>query len=261
VSANLVDSSPRTGLRTTILLAARVPVVAVVAVAALCGPVLVACSATGFGSPTRHAIANLQAAAVKIGTTLQIEDAIIALPSDDLSAKGGLAYLQFDAINFSNRPDPLLNVSADLNAPAVPAAASGAAASAAPTQPASESLQAAGVTTVPAATASGPGTIRINVLLRTLTAQLQQGDTITIGLTFGISGSITGLLVPVQGAAVDGTFLPSAPPPPPSSASATPVSSSAPASSPASASPVASTAPGGSAPASATASASAATSS
>jgi hypothetical protein len=260
VSANLVDSSPRTGLRTTIRLAARVPAVAVVAMVALCAPILVACSATGFGSPTRHAIANLQAASVKIGSTLQIEDAIIALPSHDVSAKGGLAYLQFDAINFSNQPDPLLNVSADLNAPAVPAASSGAASSAAPAQPAAESLQAAGITTVPAATASGPGTIRINVLLRTLTAQLQQGDSITIGLEFGISGSITGLLVPVQGADVDGTFLPSAPPPPPSSASATPVSS-APASSPASGPPVASTAPGGSAPASATASASAATSS
>jgi hypothetical protein len=250
VSGNKVHSSPRPGLRTTIGLAPRVAVVAV------CAPILVACSATGFGSPTRHAIANLQAASTKIGTTLQIEDAIIALPSKDVSAKGGLAYLQFDAINFSNQPDPLLNVSADLRAPAVAAAAS----SAAPTQPAAESLQAAGDTTVPAATASGPGTIRINVLLRTLTAPLEQGDSVTIGLTFGISGSITGLLVPVQGADVVGTFVPTAPPPAPSSASATPASS-APASSPASTPPVASTAPSGSTPASATASASPATSS
>jgi len=254
VSGNKVHSSPRPGLRTTIRLAPRVAVVAV------CAPILVACSATGFGSPTRHAIANLQAASTKIGTTLQIEDAIIALPSKDVSAKGGLDYLQFDAINFSNQPDPLLNVSADLRAPAVAAAASGAASSAAPTQPAAESLQAAGDTTVPAATASGPGTIRINVLLRTLTAPLEQGDSVTIGLTFGISGSITGLLVPVQGADVVGTFVPTAPPPAPSSASATPASS-APASSPASTPPVASTAPSGSTPASATASASPATSS
>jgi hypothetical protein len=259
VSGNKVHSSPRPGLRTTVLLAARM------AVGAVCAPILVACSATGFGSPTRHAIANLQAASIKIGSTLQIEDAIIALPTDDLSAKGGLAYLQFDAINFSNQPDPLLNVTADVDAPGSPTAspaasgASGAAASTTPTQPAAESLQAASRTTVPGATASGPGTIRVNVLLRTLTEPLRQGDTVTIGLDFGISGSIAGLLVPVQGADVVGTFLPTAPPPAPSSASAP--ASSAPASAPASATPVESTAPSGSAPASATASVSAATSS
>jgi hypothetical protein len=241
VSGNRVHSLPRAGRRSVLVLAACAAVVT---------PALAGCSATGFGAPTRHAIANLQAADVKIGSSLEIEDAIIALPSNSPSPKGGLAYLQMDAINFATTPDDLLNVSADLETSG--STASGAAASAAPTQPASASLQAAGDTTVPAATASGPGTIRINVLLRTLTAPLSQGDSVSIGLTFKNSGSISGLLVPVQGANVDGTFLPTAPPPPPSS----PPASSAPASAPV-ASPVAS----GSAPASTPASPPAAASS
>ena len=236
MSSNKVHRLPRPGLRTAVLLVAGLPT-------------LLACSATGFGSPTRHAIANLQAATTKIGTTLQIEDAIIALPSDDLSAKGGLAYLEMDAINFSNQPDELMLVTADVAAPGSatpsPAASGASGAAATPTQPAAGSLQAASATTVPAATASGPGTIRITVLLRTLTEPLRQGDTVTIGLTFHNSGTVNGLLVPVQGAEVVGTFLPTAPPPPPSS--------SAPASASASSAPVAS-APVSSAPVSAPAS-------
>jgi copper(I)-binding protein len=243
VSSSKVHRLPRPGLRSAVVLVA-------------CLPTLLACSATGFGSPTRHAIANLQAATTKIGTTLQIEDAIIALPSDDVSAKGGLAYLEMDAINFSNQPDELMNVSADVAAPGSgapsPAASGASGAATTPTQPAAQSLQAATDTTVPAATAGGPGTIRINVLLRNLTEPLRQGDTVMIGLTFHNSGTVSGLLVPVQGAGVVGTFLPTAPPPAPSSASASAPVASAPASSaPASTSPVAPPASSGSAPASA----------
>ena len=248
MSGTKVNWLPRPGLRSVVMLAAC---------AAVSAPMLAACSATGFGAPTRHAIANLQAADVKIGTTLEVQDAIIALPSNSPSPKGGLAYLQMDVINFATTADDLLNVSADL---ATPATASGAAASAAPTQPAATSLQAASDTTVPAATATGPGTIRINVLLRTLTASLSQGDSVSIGLTFKTSGSITGLLVPVQSASVDGTFLPTAPPPPPSSAPASSAPASPVSSAPASA-PVASPVSSGSAPASATASPAAAASS
>ena len=62
------------------------------------------------------------------------------------------------------------------------------------------------------------------MLLRNLTAPLQQGDSVVVGLTFA-GGSVDGLLVPVQGAAVVGTFLPTAPPPPPSSPVASPVAS------------------------------------
>jgi hypothetical protein len=70
----------------------------------LCAPILAACSATGFGSPVRHAVANLQAATAKIGNNLEVQGVIIALPSGIISPKGGLAYLQFDAINFATSP-------------------------------------------------------------------------------------------------------------------------------------------------------------
>ena len=220
-------------------------------VVATCAPLVVACSATGFGSPVRHAVANLQAATAKLGANLEVEGAIIALPSGISSAKGGLAYLQFEAINFASQPDNLIDVSADPEpAASLPAGASSSAAS----LPVAQLLQAATDTSVPAATASGPGTRRISVLLRTLTAPLRQGDTVVIGMTFANSGSVRDLLVPVQGAAVVGTFLPSAPPPPPSSPVASPVASAV-------ASPVGSPAAGSSAPvASAPASSSAAVS-
>ena len=216
----------------------------------VCAPILAACSATGFGSPVRHAVANLQAATAKIGTNLEVQGVIIALPSGVISPKGGLAYLQFNAINFATQPDALIDVTVE----PVPPSGADATASA---SPAAEQLQAATDASVPAATGSGPGTTRISVLLRNLTAPLQQGDTVRVSLTFGNSGSVTGLLVPVQSSAVVGTFLPTAPPPPPSSPVASPVASpvgSPPASAPASA-------PAGSAPASAPASPSAATSS
>lgn len=211
-----------------------------------CAPILAACSATGFGSPVRHAVANLQAATAKIGTNLEVEGAIIALPSGISSPKGGLAYLQFEAINFASQPDGVVNVTAAPYA----SLASATDSSAASAPPAAESLQAATDVSIPAATAAGPGTARISILLRNLTAPLQQGDSVVIGLSFANSGSVSGLLVPVQGAAVVGTFLPTAPPPPPASSPvASPVASSAgspapvasaPASAPASPSPAAS---------------------
>jgi hypothetical protein len=229
----------------------------------LCTPILAACSATGFGSPVRHAVANLQAATAKIGTNLEVQGVIIALPNGVSSPKGGLAYLQFNAINFATQTDALIDVTAEPSA--LP---SGADASTASIPPAAESLQAASDATVPAATASGPGTTRISVLLRNLTAPLQQGDTVSIGLTFANSGSVTDLLVPVQSAAVVGSFLPTAPPPPPpSSPVASPVASApaspaaSPVGSPAVGSSAPASAPVSSAPASAPASPSAATSS
>ena len=213
-------------------------------VVAACAPILAACSATGFGSPVRHAVANLQAATAKVGANLEIEGAIIALPSGISSPKGGLAYLQFEAINFASQSDGLVNVTAEpFTTASLP---SGADSSTASEPPAAESLQAASDVTIPAATPSGPGTARISILLRNLTTPLSQGDTVVIGLSFGNSGSVSGMLVPVQGAAAVGTFLPSAPPPAPaSSAVASPVAS--PVGSPA-ASPVASPAAGSPAP-------------
>ena len=101
-----------------------------------CTPILAACSETGFGSPVRHAVANLQAATAKIGNNLEVEGAIVALPSGISSPKGGLAYLQFEAINFANQPDGLVNVTVE---PETTAASSGTASE----PPAAESLQAA----------------------------------------------------------------------------------------------------------------------
>jgi len=214
----------------------------------VCAPILAACSATGFGSPVRHAVANLQAATAKIGSNLEVQGVIIALPNGVISPKGGLAYLQFDAINLATQPDALIDVSV------VPATPAGTSATASAT-PAAEQLQAATGASIPAATGSGPGTTRISVLLRNLTAPLQQGESVMVSLTFGNSGSVTGLLVPVQSSAVVGTFLPTAPPPPPSSPVASPVAS------PAVGSSAPASAPASSAPASAPASPSAATSS
>ncbi len=79
----------------------------------VCAPVLAACSATGFGSPVRHAVANLQAATAKIGANLEVQGVIIALPSGTISPKGGLAYLQFNAINFATQPDALIDVTVE----------------------------------------------------------------------------------------------------------------------------------------------------
>jgi hypothetical protein len=199
-------------------------------------PLLAAC-ATGFSSPTRHAVANLQAATAKLGTNLEIQGAIIALPSGSSSAKGGLAYLQFYAVNFSHEADQLIDVTV------VPGSGGVASASAANPSPAASLLQPASATAIPAATASGPGTLRVSVLLRGLTAPLRQGETVSVGLKFKNSGSLSGLLVPVQSAdAVGKSFLPSSPPPAPASAS--PSASASAVASPAASSPPASPAVG-----------------
>jgi hypothetical protein len=227
VSNRLVGRRPR--LRTALVVGACAPLLAGLA----------AC-ATGFGSPTRHAIANLQAASTQVGSTFEIRGAIIALPSDDPSPKGGLAYLQFSAINMADQADELINV-AVAPMPAEVSSSASAPASA-------ELLQAASDTAIPAATPSAPGTARVSILLRNLTVALSQGDTVVVNLTFKNAGSIRGLLVPVQSAAAVGSsFLPTAPPPPLSSAPA----SSAPASPAVSSPAIASQAPVSSAPASA----------
>lgn len=181
-----------------------------------CAPVLVAC-ATGFGSPTRHAIANLQAASTNLGTTLQIRDAIVALPAGETSAKGGVAYISFTAINLADQPDELMGASAT-----VVASQSGSASSAAPT-PAGTAVPAS-ARGIPAKTGGGPGVAHVVVALEQLTAPVSQGQTLRVTLTFANSGTATDLLLPVQGAsAVNSPFLPTAPPSGP--ASPTPVAS------------------------------------
>jgi hypothetical protein len=183
---------------------------------------LAACS-TGFGAPTRHATANLQAASANLGTTLQIRGAIVALSSDDVADKGGVAYVELNAINLGTHADQLTAVAVD---PSV----------------ATNSI-AVGNTTIPAA-GTGPGTARLVYALEPLAKQLHTGDEVDVTLQFADAGA-SNLAVPVVGAV--GSFTPSSPPPVP--VSSPPVSSppaASPAASPAS-SPVVS-APAGSAP-------------
>jgi hypothetical protein len=192
-----------------------------------CAPVIAAC-ATGFGSPTRHAIANLQAASANLGTALEIRDAYVALPSGDTSPKGGVAYIAFTAINLAAQPDQLTGASASALT-----AASGAASSA--PVPIGTALP-AGPRTIGPKTASGPGVTHVVVALEQLTQPVSQGQTLLVTLAFANSGTANGLLLPVQGAATAASpFLPSSPPPLPAS--------SPPAASPAPESPATSGAP------------------
>jgi hypothetical protein len=191
--------------------------------------------ATGFGSPSRHAKANLQAASTKIGSNLLIQDAIIALPKGDVSPKGGIAYLVFTAINLAGQPDQVVAVTAQpVGGGGSPAPASSGSGSAG--TPLAGTIQPSSNTTVPAATSGAPGTARISAILRGLTVPLQQGDSVSVTISFNKSGSVSGLFVPVQGADVVGSsFLPTEPPLP----SSPPASSAAVASQPVESSPAA----------------------
>jgi hypothetical protein len=184
---------------------------------AVCAPLLAAC-ATGFGSPVRHAVANLQAANADLGTRqqvldgtyLQIRDVLIVLPKDDVATKGsGDAFVQLSVINLGTQADEVSSATSDV--------ASGA--------------SAIGSTDVPAKGAAGPVPVRYNYALAGLTKTLHAGESAHVTLTFANHGMTT-LLVPIWGAETVGTFLPTAVPA--SSAAASTSVSSAPASAPAS---------------------------
>ena len=81
----------------------------IVAMAAV--PVLAAC-ATTFGSPLRHAVANLQATSVDVGTDLRVDGLIVALPNGSTADVGDVAYMQFTVTNSAAQPDELLTASA-----------------------------------------------------------------------------------------------------------------------------------------------------
>lgn len=182
-------------------------------VAAVCLPVLVGCS-TGFGSPLRNAKANLQATDANVSANLVVRGMIVALPNGTSAAKGSVAYLQFTAVNTSSEPDELQSASAS----AIPLAVGSA--SAQPTQPTDLAEQAlpVGSTTVPAKTTEAPGSARLIVALDPLTQPLQQGQSVSVTLQFAKNGSVSNVLVPVQGSeAVGSSFLPSGPPAVPSS--------------------------------------------
>jgi hypothetical protein len=185
---------------------------------------LLAGCATGFGSPSRHARANLQAASTKIGSNLLIQDAIIALPKGDASPKGGIAYLLFTAINSAGLADEVVDVTAQPVDAASPSAASSG--SGAPPTPLAGSIQPSSGTTVPAARSGVPGTARISAILRDLKVPLQQGESVSVTISFKNSGSVSGLFVPVQSAdAVGSAFLPTEPPLPSPPVSSTPAAS------------------------------------
>jgi hypothetical protein len=197
---------------------------AAIAVSA-CLPLLVGCS-TGFDSPLRNAKANLQAASAEVGADLLVQGMIVALPNGPSADKGGVAYLQFTAVNTASEPDELNRAWGS----AVPLAFG--CASPEPTQAIDVAEQAlpVGSTTVPAKTTQAPGTARLVVALDPLNQQLRQGQSVSVTLQFANSGSVTDVLVPVQGSEnVGSSFLPSSAPELPSS----PPASSAPASSPA----------------------------
>jgi hypothetical protein len=183
---------------------------------------LAACS-TGFGAPTRHATANLQAASFNLGTTLEVRGAIVTVPVDGGGAKGGVAYVELNAINLGPQADQLTAATVD---PSV----------------AANSI-AVGSVTVPAQTATGPGTARLVYALEPLAKQLNAGDEVDVTLQFANGGAATDLAVPVVGGV--SSFTPSSPPPvpvssPPASSPVASAVSSPVASAPASAPPVAS---------------------
>jgi copper(I)-binding protein len=219
--------------RIQVAVRSRRGVVAGVVLAMGCVPVLAAC-ATTFGAPLRHAVANLQATSVDIGTDLRVDGLIVALPNGTTADKGEVAYIQFNVVNSASQPDELLTASAKATGTTLPqvssdgTAAPSAAASGAPAE-LSESTLPVGSTTVPAATPQVPGTARLSVALMSLTQPVTVGESVLVSLQFKNGGAIDDVLVPVQGEkSVGSSFLPSAPPSVP--ASETPPESSAPAS-------------------------------
>jgi hypothetical protein len=205
----------------------RIAVRGLSAIAALGCASLAGCS-TGFGAPTRHATANLQAVAFNLGTNLQVRGAIVALPADDVAQKGGVAYVELTAVNIGNQADKLVALTVDpsIAANAVPS----------------------GSETVPAATATGPGDVRLTYALEPLASVLRAGDEVAVTLQFANAGTSSTLNLPVLAQSALGSFLPSSPPPVPVSSPpvSSPPVSGAPVSSPPASSAVAS--PVGSAP-------------
>lgn len=175
---------------------------------AACVPLLAAC-ATGFGSPVRHAVANLQAANTDLGTDLQIRDVLIVLPTDGVATKGGDAVVQFSVINLGAQADQVSTATSEV----------------------ASSASALGSTDIPAKGAAGPVPVRFNYALTGLTRTLHAGESGHVTLAFANHGSTT-LLAPIWGAGTVGTFLPTVVPA--SSVAASLPVSLAPASAPAS---------------------------
>lgn len=190
----------------------------------ICGFALTGC-ATGFNAPTRHAIANLQAASASVTPDLQVNGLIVALSNGSTAEPGGVAYIEFTATNTSDQSDELQSASAtavplaSINAPSSGSASPTASSIAGQSLPASS-------TTIPAKTAAAPGSARIVVALNPLTQSLRQGEVVQVSLRFAKGGSVSDIDVPVQGSDyVGSSFLPSSPPAVSGSASPSPASS------------------------------------
>jgi hypothetical protein len=198
--------------------------------AGVCLPLLAACT-TGFGSPLRQAVANKQATTIDVGSNLLVRGLIVALPSGSSADKGGVAYIQFTAINTSGSSDQLRTASATtrpgaaaLNLASASASGSASASESAPGSPAPLASQVlpVGSTTIPAGTAQSPGSARVVVALDPLTQPLTQGESVLVNLEFANAGTASDVLVPVWGSDVIGSsFLPSSPPSQPASSSST----------------------------------------
>jgi hypothetical protein len=187
-------------------------------------PLAAGCS-TGFGSPVRNAKANVQAADADVSSTLLVRGMIVALPNGTDADKGGVAYLQFTAVNSGSEPDQLTSVSASAT-PLVLGSASPQ--STQPTTVTDQPLP-VGSTTIPAKTTEAPGSARLTVALDPLNQPLRQGQSVSVTLQFAKNGSVTDIPVPVQGSdAVGSSFLPTSAPELPSSPPASVADSPAP---------------------------------
>lgn len=217
---------------------------AIASLAIGCAGALAGC-ATTFGSPTRHAVANLQATSIDVGPNLTIDGLIVALPNATTADKGDVAYIEFNATNQAGQDDELQNASASAVAPASSPSGEPQSGSPAPSESSASTSGDAlssqplpvGSTTIPGGTVSSPGTSRLVVALMSLTQPLSQGDEVRVSLQFANAGGVDDVLVPVWGSDyVGSSYLPSAPPSLPSSEAPSPaISGSAPASAPASA--------------------------
>jgi len=208
-------------------------------VIAVCVPLVTSC-ATGFGSPTRHAVANLQAADVNVSDTLLVRGLIVALPNGPVADKGGVAYVEFTATNLSSTSDDLHTVTAQIQLPALGAspapspAASGSASDTPRYVDVSSQQLPVSDTTVPGKTSDAPGVLRVIVALDPLMVPLSAGESVRVSLHFVNNGSVDDINVPVLSTdAVSSSFLPSAPPSLPSSAAPSSPAGSVPASAPA----------------------------
>ena len=181
--------------KTSSRLTGRLGVRAATAAIVVCLPLAAACGG-GFGSPTLHDVANLQATAASIGN-IQVRDAFVVLPKGSSADKGGTAYVELVALNSSDQQDELVQVTATTHG----TSSAG---------PVATSTAPVGDETVPAKTPSAPGEARLYFALTGLTTPLHVGDSLVVSLQFKNAGAAQNLVMNVRGTdVVASSFLPS----------------------------------------------------